>query len=162
MDYIRFTKEYSGFTKLGLQTVFFIGITNNRTQDYRGITQKRQDYISRAVGITKKKRRDYKKITKKSVGIIIRNRMHNWLPDFQLESTTFLPGIHVESTTFFSGILESRKISRIRHFLSGILESRNPGILVELVESLPLFFLESQQNPPLFFLESQQNPPIFF
>ena len=60
--------------------------------------------ISRAVGITKKKRRDYKKITKKSVGIIIRNRMHNWLPDFQLDSTTFLPGIQVESATF---LLES-------------------------------------------------------
>ena len=27
--------------------------------------------------------------------------MHNWRPDFQLESTTFLPGIQVESATFF-------------------------------------------------------------
>ena len=53
--------------------------------------------------------------------------LHNWLPDFQLESATLLPGIQVESATFFSGILESR----------------NPGILAELVESLPLFCLES-------------------
>ena len=70
--------------------------------------------------------------------------------------------------------------NRNRHFFSGIPESQNPGILVELVESLPLFFLESYQNPripetqnrgilvdlveslPLFFLESYQNPPLFF
>ena len=99
--------------------------------------------ISRAVAITKKKASGLQKDYKKSVGIIIRNRKHNWLPDFQLESTTFLPGIQVESATFFSGILESRNLSRIRHFFSGIPETRNPGILVELVESLPLFFLES-------------------
>ena len=121
MDYIRITKEYSGFTKVGLQTVFFIGITNNRTQDYRGIT----------LGITKKKRRDYKKITKKSVGITIRNRIHNWLPDFQLDSTTFLPGIQVESATFFIGILESRNPSRIRNFF---LES--VGICTPLLSSV--------------------------
>ena len=58
--------------------------------------------ISRAVAITKKKASGLQKDYKKSVGIIIRNRMHNWLPDFQLESTTFLPGIQVESANFFN------------------------------------------------------------
>ena len=51
--------------------------------------------LAEAVAITKKKASGLQKDYKKSVGIIIRNRKHNWLPDFQLESTTFLPGIQV-------------------------------------------------------------------
>ena len=48
------------------------------------------------------------------------------------ETATFLPGIEIETATF---LVESRN--------PRIPESQNPGILVELVESLPLFFLES-------------------
>ena len=58
--------------------------------------------------------------------------MHNWLPDFQLETATFLPVIEIETATFLVEFRNPR-----------IPESQIPGILVELVESLPLFFLES-------------------
>ena len=66
------------------------------------------------------------------VFILLFLHMYNWLPDFQLETATFLPGIEIETATF---LVESRN--------PRIPESQNPGILVELVESLPLFFLES-------------------
>ena len=55
-----------------------------------------------SLGFKKKKTSGLQKDYKKSVWIIIRNRMHTWLPDFQLESTTFLPVIQVESANFFN------------------------------------------------------------
>ena len=61
------------------------------------------------------------------VFILLFLHMHNWLPDFQLESATFLPGIQVETATFFSGIIESRNPSGV----SRIPATFFPGILLE-------------------------------
>ena len=106
------------------------------------------------------------------VFILLFLHMHNWLPDFQLETATFLPGIEIETATFLVESRNPRILAELveslplffleSHQNPRIPETQNPVILVELVESLPLFFLESYQNPPLFFLESQQNPPLYF
>ena len=92
------------------------------------------------------------------VFILVFLHMHNWLPDFQLETATVLPGIEIETATF---LVESRN--------PRIPETQNPGILVELVESLPLFLLESYYFPripetrnPGILVEFSRIPATFF
>ena len=59
--------------------------------------------------------------------------MHNWLPDFQLETATFLPGIEIETATF---IVESR--------IPRITESQNPSG----VSRIPATFLPGIRLEP--------------
>ena len=53
--------------------------------------------------------------------------MHNWLPDFQLETSAFLPGMEIETATFFTGIPESQNPSGVSRIPATFL----PGILLE-------------------------------